>query len=133
MNNAHTAHLSFEHIIDSKSTNSQQFSFMRTSTTMAATQESENPTNKNTIEFVSPIESVTTGKDATFLVDNREPRNNKRPSHDEKDTNKPDNKRSKNNDHASMIHFYAIPGPNSALPSQKHRDKDPSPNITMMN
>ncbi len=48
-----------------------------TSTTMAATQESENPTNKNTIEFVSPskntIESVTTGKDATLLDDNREP------------------------------------------------------------
>ena len=38
-----------------------------TSTTMAATQESENPTNKDTIEFVSPskntIVSVTTGKD----------------------------------------------------------------------
>ncbi len=60
-----------------------------TSTTTAATQESENPTNKNTIEFVSPsnntIESVTTGKDATPLDDNRKPRNNKRPSHDEKD------------------------------------------------
>ncbi len=68
----------------------------------------------------------------TLLDDNREPRNNKRPSHDEKDTNKPDNKRSKNNDHASMIQFYAISGPNSTLPSQQHRDKDPSPNITMM-
>jgi hypothetical protein len=31
-----------------------------------------------------------------------------------------------------MIQFYAIPGPNSALPSQQHRDKNPSPNITMM-
>ena len=107
-----------------------------TSTTMAATQESENPTNKDTIEFVSPskntIVSVTTGKDATLLDDNREPRNNKRPSHDETDTNKPDNKRSKKNDHASMIQFYAIPGPNSTSPSQQHRDKDPSPNITMM-
>jgi hypothetical protein len=56
-----------------------------TSTTMAATQESENPTNKNTIEFVSPfndntIESVTTGKDAIFLDDNRKTRHNKRPS-----------------------------------------------------
>jgi hypothetical protein len=49
------------------------------STTMAAPQESENPTNKNTIEFVSPfndntIESVTTGKDAIFLDDNRKTR-----------------------------------------------------------
>jgi hypothetical protein len=107
-----------------------------TSTTMAATQESKNPTNKNTIEFVSPSEntivSVTTGKDATLLDDNREPRNNKRPSHDEKDTNKPDNKRSKNNDHASMIQLNAIPGPNSTLSSRQHRDKDPSHNITMM-
>ena len=107
-----------------------------TSTTMAATQESENPTNKNTIEFVSPsnntIESITTGKHATLLDDNRKPRNNKKLSHDEKDTNKPDNKRSKNNDHASMIQFYAIPGPNTTLPSQQHSDKDPSPNITMM-
>jgi hypothetical protein len=106
-----------------------------TSTTTAATQGSENPTNKNTIEFVSPsnntIESVTTGKDATLLDDNRKPRNNKRPSHDEKDANKPDNRRSKKNDHASMIQFYAIPGPNSTLPSRQ-RDKDPSPNITMM-
>ena len=31
-----------------------------------------------------------------------------------------------------MIQFYAIPGPNSTLPSQQHRVKDPSPNITMM-
>jgi hypothetical protein len=31
-----------------------------------------------------------------------------------------------------MIQFYAIPGPNSTLPSQQHRDKDSSPNITMM-
>ena len=107
-----------------------------TSTTMAATQESENPTNKDTIEFVSPskntIESVTTGEDATLLDDNREPRTNKRPSHDEKDSNKPDNKRSKNNNHASMIQFNAIPGPNSTPSSQQHRDKDPSHNITMM-
>jgi hypothetical protein len=108
------------------------------STTMAATQESEHPTNKNTIEFVSPsnentIESVTTGKDATLLDDNRKLRNNKRPSHDEKkDTNEPDNKRSRNNDHASLIQFHAIPGPNPTLPSQQNRDKDPSPNITMM-
>ena len=55
------------------------------STTMAAPQESENPTNKNKIEFVSPfndntIESVTTGKDAIFLDDNRKTRHNKRPS-----------------------------------------------------
>jgi hypothetical protein len=107
-----------------------------TSTTMAATQESENPTNKNTIEFVSPSnntkESVTTGKDAALLDDNRKPRNNKKPSNDEKDTNKPDNKRSKNKDHASMIQFYAIPGLNSTSPSQRNRNKDPSPNITMM-
>jgi hypothetical protein len=100
---------------------------------MAATQEIENPTNKNTMEFVSPsnentIESVTTGKDATLLDDNRKPRNNKRPSHDEKDTNE----RSRNNDHAFMIQFHAIPGPNSTLPSQQNRDKDLSPNITMM-
>jgi hypothetical protein len=41
------------------------------STTMAASQESENPTNENAIEFVSPsnentIESVMMGKDATY-------------------------------------------------------------------
>jgi hypothetical protein len=102
-----------------------------TSTTMAASQESENPTKKNTKELFSPSnntkESVTTGKDATLLDDNRKPQNNKRPSHDEKDTNKPDNKRSKNNDHASMIQFMRPPGPNLTLPSQQHRDKDPSP------
>jgi hypothetical protein len=79
------------------------------STTMAASQESENPTNENTIEFVSPsnentIQSVMTGKDATLLDNNREPRNNKRPSHDEGDTNEPDSKCSRNDDHASMIH-----------------------------
>jgi hypothetical protein len=107
-----------------------------TSTTMAATQESENPTNKDTIEFVSPskntIVSVTTGKDATLLNDNREPRNNKRPSHDETNTNKPDNKRSRNDDHAFRIQLHAIPGSNSKLPSQHDREKDPSSSITMM-
>jgi hypothetical protein len=98
------------------------------STTMAAPQESENPTNKNTIEFVSPfndntIESVTTGKDAIFLDDNRKTRHNKRPSHDERDTNEPDNKRSRNDDHAFRIQLHAIPGSNSKLPSQHDRER----------
>ncbi len=96
--------------------------------TMVATQESENPTNENTIEFVSPsnentIEFVMTGKDATLLDHNREPRNNKRPSNDDRDTNEPDNKRSRNDDHASMIQFHSIPGPNSTAPYQSQHDK----------
>ncbi len=107
------------------------------STTMAAPQESENPTNKNTIEFVSPfidktIESVTTGKDAIFLDDNRKTRYNKRPSHDERDTNEPDNKRSRNDDQAFRIQLHAIPGSNSKLPSQHDREKDPSSSTMMM-
>jgi hypothetical protein len=65
-----------------------------------------------------------------MIIANRE--NNKRPSHDERDTNEPDNKRSRNDDHASMIQFHAIPGSNSTLPSQQDREKDPSSNITMM-
>jgi hypothetical protein len=77
-----------------------------------------------------------TGKDATLLEDNREPRNNKKPTNDDRDSNEPDNKRSKNDEHVSMIQFHSIPGSNSILPHQSQQDKnlekDRNYDITMM-
>jgi hypothetical protein len=78
-----------------------------------------------------------TEKDAaTPLKDNRESRNDKRSITDDNDINKHYNKRSKNDEHASMIQFHPTHDSDSTLPHQSQHDKvpdkDPNSGITMM-
>jgi hypothetical protein len=78
------------------------------------------------------MESVMTEKDATPL----EPRDDKRSITDDNDSNKHNKKRSKNDEHASMIQFHPTHDSDSTLPHQsqydKYPDKEPNSDITIM-